>query len=107
MREASQAGKSVQSNKGARRRMRLLAFAMIGFMTWAALVLWNQQGNLGVKTAAANELEQKRQESVRMNEQYRKEVELLNDPEYILQMIRKEYHYSKPGETLFYTPKSP
>ncbi|RKN65784.1 septum formation initiator family protein [Paenibacillus ginsengarvi] len=80
---------------------------MVGFMTWAALILWNQQGRLGVKAAQVDELTQKHVETVKLNEGYKKEIERLNDPEYILQKIRKEYHYSKPGETLFYTPKSP
>ncbi|GAA3411736.1 septum formation initiator family protein [Paenibacillus hodogayensis] len=107
MREAKKAGNPEHSNKGARRRVRLLAFAMVGFMTWAALILWNQQGHLGVKAAQVEELGQKREETTKLNEGYKKEIDRLNDPEYILQKIRKEYHYSKPGETLFYTPKSP
>lgn len=107
MREAKKAGNPEQASKGARRRIRLLAFAMVGFMTWAALILWNQQGRLGVKAAQVDELVQKRVETVQLNDGYKKEIERLNDPEYILQKIRKEYHYSKPGETLFYTPKSP
>jgi cell division protein DivIC len=105
---AKTAGKPAgQSNKGARRRIRLLGFAMIGFMTWAALILWNQQGLLSAKAAQVAELEQKHEEAVKQNDSYKNEIERLNDPEYILQKIRKEYHYSKPGETLFYTPKSP
>ncbi|PYI50231.1 FtsB family cell division protein [Paenibacillus flagellatus] len=107
MREASTTGTPETSNRGARRRVRLLAFAMVGFLTWAALILWNQQGRLGVKAAQVEELEQKRIETIQSNENYKKEIERLNDPEYILQKIRKEYHYSRPGETLFYTPKSP
>jgi len=107
MREANKGGSPEQPNKGARRRIRLLAFAMVGFMTWATLILWNQQGRLGVKAAQVEELGQKRTETVQLNEGYKKEIERLNDPEYILQKIRKEYHYAKPGETLFYTPKSP
>lgn len=106
MSEAKQTGPQ-QSNKGARRRVRLLAFTMVGFMTWAALIVWNQQGHLGVKAAQVEELVQKREETVKLYEDYKKEIERLNDPEYILQKIRKEYHYSRPGETLFYTPKSP
>lgn len=107
MREASKSGKPVQTNRGARRRIRLLAFAMLGFMTWAALILWNQQGRINVKAAQVVQLEQKRQDTAEVKEQYQLEIERLQDPEYILQKIRKEYHYSKPGETLFYTPKSP
>ncbi|MEF3306558.1 FtsB family cell division protein [Paenibacillus sp. GYB003] len=107
MREAKQTGNPERSNKGARRRVRLLAFAMVGFLTWAALILWNQQGRLGVKAAQVEELMQKQAETVKLNEGYKKEIDRLNDPEYILQKIRKEYHYSRPGETLFYTPKSP
>jgi cell division protein DivIC len=105
--DARRAGQSEQSNTGARRRIRLLAFAMFGFMTWAALILWNQQGKIGAKAVQVEQLIQKRTETAGLNEGYKTEIDRLNDPEYILQKIRKEYHYSKAGETLFYTPKSP
>lgn len=107
MSEARASGKPEQSNKGARRRMRLFAFAMAAFLTWAAFIAWNQQGRLGAKAAQVGELELKLKETEKQHEEFQKEVRRLNDPEYILQKIRKEYHYAKPGETLFYTPKSP
>lgn len=106
MRETPKTGKPEQSNKGARRRIRLLAFVMVGFSTWAALILWNQQDRLSVKASQVQELDQRLTEAAQANESFRKEVERLNDPEYILQKVRKEYHYSRPGETLFYTPKT-
>jgi cell division protein DivIC len=94
-----------QPHKGSRRRVRLLLLTFLGFLAWAAVIAWNQQGRLDAKAAQVSGLEMKRTETVSMNEDYKKEVVRLNDPEYMLQKIRKEYHYTKPGETLFFTPK--
>jgi len=98
---------SKPTNKGMRRRVRLLAIAMAAFLTWAAFIAWDQQGRLNVKAAELEQLENELRETVKINEDFQKEIRRLNDPEYILQHIRKQYHYTKPGETLFYTPKSP
>jgi cell division protein DivIC len=80
---------------------------MAAFLTWAAFIAWDQQGRLNVKAAELEQLENELRETVKINEDFQKEIRRLNDPEYILQHIRKQYHYTKPGETLFYTPKSP
>lgn len=106
MRQTATDTKLEQPHKGSRRRVRFLMLTLFGFLAWAAVIAWNQQGRLDAKAAQAGELDMKRTESVKLNADYKKEVERLNDPEYILQKIRKEYHYTKPGETLFYTPKS-
>lgn len=106
MRQSQSAAQPEQPNKGARRRIRLLLLTVCGFMIWACFILWNQQDKLAVKAAQVAELDAKKAETVKLNEEYKRELLRLNDPEYILQKIRKEYHYTKPGETLFFTPKS-
>jgi cell division protein DivIC len=78
---------------------------LLGFIAWAAVISWNQQGRLDAKAAQVSELDIRLTEAKQLNEEYKKEVVRLNDPEYMLQKIRKEYHYTKPGETLFFTPK--
>ncbi|MDF2668215.1 MAG: septum formation initiator [Paenibacillus sp.] len=94
-----------QPHKGSRRRVRLLMLTLLGFIAWAAVISWNQQGRLDAKAAQVSELDIRLTEAKQLNEEYKKEVVRLNDPEYMLQKIRKEYHYTKPGETLFFTPK--
>ena len=104
MRDVSNKSKT-SPNRGTGKRIRLLMFAMLGFMTWACFMFWNQQGQLNAKAAQLEQLENMRRETANLNEAYKKEIQRLNDSEYILQKIRKEYHYSRPGETLFLTPK--
>lgn len=94
------------NHKGSRRRVRFLMLVFFGFLAWASVIIWNQQGRLDAKASQVSQLDMKKADAVKLNADYKKEVERLNDPEYILQKIRKEYHYTKPGETLFYTPKS-
>ncbi|MFK7696869.1 septum formation initiator family protein [Paenibacillus sp. HJGM_3] len=106
MRQPATDTKLEQPHKGSRRRVRLLLITLFGFLAWAGVIAWNQQARLDAKSAQASELDTKLTETKKLNADYKKEVERLNDPEYILQKIRKEYHYTKPGETLFYTPKS-
>jgi len=84
MRDVSEKSKTA-SNRGTGKRIRLLMFAMLGFMTWACFMFWNQQGQLNAKAAQLAQLENVRQETADLNESYKKEIQRLNDSEYILQ----------------------
>ncbi|WP_127587126.1 FtsB family cell division protein [Paenibacillus koleovorans] len=106
MRKVATDSKPEQPHKGSRRLKRIVLLTVLGIVGYASVIAWDQQGKLDALSVQVNALNEKRAETGKLNEQYKKEVERLNDPEYLLQKIRKEYHYTKPGETLFYTPKS-
>lgn len=93
-----------QKNKASHRRLRLLMIAVICFLVWAGLTLWNQMGLMKVKAEQLASMEYKLKEIKELNEGYNLEVIRLNDSEYIEQKIRKDYHYTRNGETMFYTP---
>lgn len=95
-----------QPNKGAKRRKRILALCVIAFLTWAAPAFIAQWTKLNQKTAEMQGLQKQLDELKLTNEQTKREVARLNDPEYIEQKIRTELHWYKPGETVFPAPKS-
>lgn len=90
-----------KSNKAAKRRIRLILIALLLFLGWAGTTLFEQSRQLDDQLAQLAVLEKGLAEVKQQNEQYRQEVERLNDPEYIEQRIRKDLHMVKEGETLF------
>lgn len=92
-------------NKGSYRRRRLVLIVFACFLSWAGVTLWNQIGKINDRSAKVASLEQKYKETQLTNENTKREIVRLNDPEYVEQKIRKELHYVKQGETLFYVPK--
>ncbi|MEK3719581.1 FtsB family cell division protein [Paenibacillus sp. FSL H8-0034] len=93
------------NNKGSFRRRRLVLIVLACFMSWAGVTLWNQVSKLGAKDERMSALQQELDENRKINEATKREIVRLNDPEYVEQKIRKELHYVKQGETLFYVPK--
>ncbi|MFD2671530.1 FtsB family cell division protein [Marinicrinis sediminis] len=99
---------SVQTSarrKGAKRRFRLLLFVLSVFLVWAGMTFWHQTGNINASQARLSQLEEKLSELQAKNEQLHEDIEKLNDPEYIEQILRKEHHMVRPGETLFIESK--
>jgi len=93
------------NNKGSFRRRRLVLIIFACFMSWAGVTLWNQIDKLKDRSEKVIALEQKKKETEQVNQDSKREIARLNDPEYLEQKIRKELHYVKQGETLFYVPK--
>lgn len=94
------------SNKGSQRRVRFLMVLLLFFMAWAGVTMWDQFGKLHAKSSVVKDLELQLADAKKLNEDTKREVARLHDKEYIEQKIRKELHYVKPGETIFYTPKA-
>ncbi|TDF91583.1 FtsB family cell division protein [Paenibacillus piri] len=106
MSSASKASSSAKpSNKGSYRRRRLVMIVLGCFLSWAGVTLWNQIGKINDRGEKVAALEEKLNEAKLINENTKREVVRLNDPEYVEQKIRKELHYIKQGEILFYVPK--
>jgi len=85
--------------------MRLWMFGVCCFLAWAGMSVWNQGDRIAAKAEQLSEMEAKLKQVQEQNEAYKLEVTRLNDSEYIEQKIRKDYHYTRDGETMFYTPK--
>jgi cell division protein DivIC len=98
--------KNPEQNKGAQRRLRILSVILICFMSWAVFTFIAQWSKLHAKAAEIGLLEQQLEQAKQLNEQTKREIVRLNDREYVEQKIRKELHWSKPGETVFTTPKA-
>lgn len=79
---------------------------LLCFMSWAAVTIWDQFGKLHTKNAAVKELQTQQEAALKLNADTKREIARLNDNEYIEQIIRKDLHYIKPGETIFFTPKT-
>jgi cell division protein DivIC len=97
---------STRSNKGSSRRLRLLMVFLLCFMSWAGVTIWDQFSKLHSKSVAFKELQAQQSAVLKQNEDTKREIARLNDNEYIEQIIRKDLHYIKPGETIFFTPKT-
>lgn len=100
---------STQSNKRRAKRVRsksrLIMVMMLCLLSWAGVIYWDQHVKLTDKKAELNELNMQLSEVHKSNVKAKKEVERLNDPEYIEQKIRKELNYVKEGERIFSVTK--
>lgn len=98
--------KSQRSYKATYRRLRVVSLVLLCFTFWVGMQVWNQVGKLKEKEAQFNSLKEQKAAVLKMNEQAKKEIERLNDPEYLGQKIRRDLNYTKDGETIFIAPKS-
>lgn len=95
----------IPSDKGKKRRLRILFFLIFVFTLWAAFT-WHAQG--GVLAEKKEELEQRQAEIKALQEKRETleyEIKRLHDEEYIAELARKYYFLSKPGEVIFVTPE--
>jgi len=83
---------------GVRRRLKLLLFVMVIFMSWAAYVLIAQQGTMGDRESNLREANKKLTDATVQSETLKKEIIKLNDKEYVSEIARKEQGMGYPGE---------
>ncbi|MBP1996164.1 FtsB family cell division protein [Paenibacillus eucommiae] len=101
------AQKSTKSSpQGSKRRLRFLVVLLLCFMSWAGVTIWDQFGKLNAKSSEVEELKLQLSDVSKLNADTKREIARLNDTEYIEQKIRQDLHYTKPGETLFFVPKT-
>ncbi|HLR51928.1 MAG TPA: septum formation initiator family protein [Candidatus Avamphibacillus sp.] len=95
-----------QRRKRKRLMRRLLVFSIIVVITFGGLTTYHlkQRGIHAEKTEEYEQLEQELA-SLKQSEKYLKEeIELLNNEEYILDIARTNYFFSKEGELIFKIP---
>jgi len=83
---------------GVRRRLKLLLFVMVIFISWAAYVLISQHGTMGARESDLQEATKKLSDANVQSEALKQEIIKLNDKEYISEIARKEQGYGYPGE---------
>ncbi|BFT68768.1 MULTISPECIES: septum formation initiator family protein [Paenibacillus] len=87
------------SSVGSKRRLRFLMIFVLCFMSWAAVNIWGQFAKLHEKRNAVANMEQQLVDAKKIKEQTQKEISRLHNDEYLDQIIRRDFHYSKTGET--------
>ena len=70
---------------------------------WAVAAFLDQSGAIREKQDELQLLKQRLEEVRAENEEYRLEVERLQDPEYIEQKVRKDFGMMRPGDKVFDT----
>ncbi|MCC3377466.1 cell division protein FtsL [Cohnella sp. REN36] len=94
---ASNASTPTPASVGAKRRLKLLLFVVVLFLSWAAYTLIVQQYHTGERNSQLQAAKDKLTEVQQKNEQLQKEIERLNDDEYIGQIARQQ-GLGLPGE---------
>lgn len=89
------------SSKGKKRRVRLFMLILFVFLGWASITIYDQHSLQRVKAEQLAETEQKLEEIRALNEDYKREIERLKDPEYIEQKIYKDLQMKRDGDTLY------
>jgi cell division protein DivIC len=102
-----QSNSASQNQKKAKKRVRFIIYILIViFISWATYEVVSQHGYIQEKRETIKQLETELMEVQTTNNLSAKEIERLQDQEYVEQKIRKEINYTKPGETIFYVPRS-
>lgn len=91
---------------GARRRLKLLLFVLVFFMSWAAYTFYDQYEHMNNRRHELREMNQLLTGAKADIERLQHEVVRLNDPEYIGQIARKEQGLGLPGEIPMHIDKT-
>jgi cell division protein DivIC len=96
-----------QNQKKAKKRIRAMKVLLILlFLSWATYEVVIQHGYIQEKKETLKQLESELVEAQSTNKLSATEIERLQEQEYVEQKIRKELNYTKPGETIFYVPRT-
>lgn len=105
MRQGARQENRKANPKASRRRIRLAAVAVIAVVAWAGATVWDQVGKLQERADKVDALEAKLAATQKINDDLKREITRLNNPEYREEKAR-ELHYSRQGETVFDIPRS-
>ena len=90
--------KKKKTNKGAVRRMSLYFFVFLCVLVYSGYVTFVSFGKIIDKYQEKKELEEKYASLIKEEKVLEKEVNKLQDPEYIAKYAREKYLYSADGE---------
>ncbi|XEC94971.1 septum formation initiator family protein [Paenibacillus tarimensis] len=86
------------SYEGSKRRLKIWLVFVSLFMGWALYTMIMQTDRQSEAEQRLLAAEQKLQAAAEEADGLNQKIELLNDPEYIKEIARKEYNMSLPGE---------
>lgn len=89
------------TGKGKKRRVRLFMLILLCFLVWAGFRIYDQYTLAQAKAEQLAETEQKLMKIRQLNEEYKLEIQRLQDPEYIEQKIYKDLQMKLDGDTLY------
>ncbi|KGX85488.1 FtsB family cell division protein [Pontibacillus litoralis] len=96
-----------QQRKKKRLVRRLVLFTIVAFLLFGGLLAYhiNQRNLYAEKQKKYEELQKEMEQLEQQEEDLRDEIKLLKDDEYVLQIARKNYFFSKEGEIIFKLPE--
>ncbi|GIP41343.1 hypothetical protein J31TS4_46230 [Paenibacillus sp. J31TS4] len=90
--------------KRKKRTLKLVLAAVAFISISAGVTIFDQVGKYKEKAAQLQELEAKLADVRKSNEEAKKELARLNDPEYREEIARRDLQVAKEGETVFQVP---
>jgi len=95
-----------QHKKKKRLVRRLALFVLVTLLLFGSLLSYhlNQRAVLADKQQEYKQLQEEMQQLDQKESDLKEEVQLLNDEEYVLQIARTNYFFSKEGEIIFKLP---
>lgn len=94
---SARSASATPASVGVRRRLKLLLLVVGLFMSWAGYTVFAQEQEKADRIRELREVERQLQEVRETNAALRREIERLNDPEYIGQIARQQ-GMGLPGE---------
>lgn len=95
---ASRTDSSAPVTVGVRRRLKLLLFVVVLFMSWALYTYIAQHGQMNERSQQLEETNRQLTEATSKSNALNQEIVRLNDNEYIGQIARKDLGMGLPGE---------
>lgn len=95
---ATAAVNKTQGNSGTKRRFKLWMMFIVLFMGWAAYTIFGQMQQKNATGVKLNTIQGQIEASIKETEALKRQIERLNDPEYIEQLATKEQGMVKEGE---------
>ena len=93
--------RSNDPNRARRRRKKLYLLVVSGFMIWFIATFVQQMNKIDDKYQELAELQEKLSVVKEKHAVLQTEIRRLHDPEYVLQMERKDLHMTKENEIKF------
>lgn len=93
------------NRKGQKRRIRLVLFFVLCVFVWTGYTLYLQSGVLAEKKAELNALKQEMAVVQKEQAELTYKASRLYDQEYVAELARKQFFYTKPGESIYVIPE--
>ncbi|UTR12454.1 septum formation initiator family protein [Evansella sp. LMS18] len=95
----------LRRRKGLIRRLTVFGFVCALIVVFTGVTLYNQHMVIQEQEAKQNELDKEMLTLEKEAKELTEEIELLQDPDYIAEIARRDFFLTKPGETLFQLPR--